>query len=641
MDPRKTENIDNLQHEIYKRDFKSTLPPTTQHFSEHEVDVEKQWQHNIPSQDPTIPPPPKKVVAASFFRKILTFSIIFFVVSAALLVYMFLNGWNIISANNVSISFLGPVTIAAGDELSFDVVIDNQNRSAIENATLYIDYPDGTKEVQDITQDLLHDTFDIGEVPSKMNVRRTSRSILFGELNSQQNIKVAIEYGIKNSNASYRKEKEYEVTISSTPITITVVHPEQVISNNSIEFKASIISNSNVALTNVLLKVEYPFGFTYNSATPSPTYESSYWLIPTLNPGEKVDIALVGQVQGEQNDERVFRFTVGAQSPKNQKDMVTRYLSQRQSVFVQRPPLAVSMNLNGSSTPVLITKQGDSIQGKIDVVNNLPTQVVDNKIELVLTGQLFDPSTVRSNTGFYQSSNNTIYWDKISVSKLEKLDPGEKVSVTFDFSTKEASAESIKNSTMSLRAKATGRRVSETDPQNVVTSVVKKDVRIQTSIGVLSQVVYSTGPFKNKGPIPPKADTKTTYTVTLSATNSSNDVRGAEVKAVLPSYVRWVGATYPASESITWNSDKNEVIWRVGDVVAGTGGTRPARQVAFQIELTPSITQVGKEVGLVGEISMVATDSFTNAVITATGKDLSTRLINDPKYSGEEASVTN
>jgi hypothetical protein len=619
------DKIDELQKELYERDFKSTLPSARQHFSEHPVEVNNEWQH--PTYDNTgVPAKPPRIVAGSFFKKILIFSLIFFLVSAGLLVYMFYNGWNIISSNNVDITFLGPVTIAAGSELDFDVLVNNQNRSAIENATLYIDYPDGTKEVSDITKDLLHEKDVIGEVVSKSSARRTARSVLFGELNSQQEIRVKLEYGLKNANATYTKEKSYNVTISSTPLTITVEHPHDLISGDAVELTASVTSNSSTPLTNLLLKVDYPFGFSFTSADPAPSFDNDYWLIPSLNPGQTLSFTLRGTLLGEQNDERVFHYSIGSQNPENDKLIATRYFSQPESIFIQRPPVALAMTLDNSAAASVTTIQGTMIRGSIDVVNNLPVTVVDTSIHLVFSGPLYDRSSIQASNGFFQSSLNAIVWDKNTDSQLASLAPGEKVSLMFSFSTLSPTAGQFKNGTMTLNGTVNAHRSDDPDTAHLLSTSLSRTIQTQTSIGIIPQIVYSTGPFRNRGPIPPKVDTKTTYTVIMSAVNSLNDVRAGEVHATLPPYV-------------TWNSDKNEVVWRVGDLAAGTGFSKTSRQVAFQIEFLPSLSQAHNSQTLVSDISLNAVDSFTNTSLLVKAKDLTTRLFADPQFNGNEANV--
>ena len=640
-DAKKSPNrITDLEKGLYQRDFKTTLPPTQQRFSPHgPADVEKLWHNDDLPPGQTLPPQVTKIVAGSFFRKILTFAIIFFTVSAGLLVYMFYGGWNVISANNVDVSFLGPVTISAGSELDFDVVISNQNHSPIENVTLYIDYPDGTKAAQNITADFLHDKQSVGEILSNGSVHRTARSILFGELNSLQNLKVAVTYGLKNSNATFRKEKTYDVSISSTPLTIQITHPKQTVSGEQVDFDALVSSNSSVPLTNILLKIDYPFGFSFTSADPQPTYDSNYWLIPTLSPGEKKHFSIRGGLQGEEGDERVFRYSIGAQNANNNKAIAVRYLSQPESVFVQKTPLAVSLVLDNSSNSTFVTTQGNNILGTVLVTNNTPSIITNAAVRVAFSGALYDAQSVRAGQGFFQSIDNTILWDKMSNSHLASLQPGDSVSLSFNFSTLQPGNAPLKNGKMGIVASVRGEDSSQGSVSHALSYSQTKVVQTQSSVAVGSNLTFSIGPFANKGAVPPKVNLPTTYTVTLSAKDSTNDARAAEVHAFLPIYVHWLGVTSPSSEVLTWNPDKSEVIWRIGDMVAGTGYGRPQRQVSFQIQLLPSLSQVGTSPDVLQGVDINAIDSFTSATLENSTDNLTTQMPTDPKFSSDPGAV--
>ena len=193
---------------------------------------------------------------------------------------------------------------------------------------------------------------------------------------------------------------------------------------------------------------------------------------------------------------------------------------------------------------------------------------------------------------------------------------------------------------MSLKATVSAYNPQQNDASHIVTYSQSRTIQTRTSVAIVPQIVYSTGLFRNKGPIPPQANHATTYTVIWSTTNSSNDVQGAEVHANLPGYVQWLGVTSPSSESITWNKDTNEVIWHVGDIAAGTGYTKSARQAVFQVQLTPSINQIGSEADIVNNIILTGKDAFTGAQITKSASDLTTVLTTDPKYSATDQKVT-
>ena len=60
--------------------------------------------------------------------------------------------------------------------------------------------------------------------------------------------------------------------------------------------------------------------------------------------------------------------------------------------------------------------------------------LTDGVITIKLDGAILDKSSVTSALGFYQSTNNTITWDKNSQGKLAEINPGDSGSVNFSLS---------------------------------------------------------------------------------------------------------------------------------------------------------------------------------------------------------------
>jgi len=630
--------IEELKKDLYAREFPSSAEPSRSHLSPDLVDVNTKWQP--PTPPPFVPPPPPKVTSGSFFRKILTFSLIFFLFSAAIAVFIFIRGFNIVSGDRVAIAFLGPTAIGASEELTFDIVIENKNQIALESAELFIDFPDGTKQVTDITQDLLHQKESVITIPAQTDIRRTVRAILFGEQNAKKEIVVALEYGIKNSNGRFRKEQTYSVTINSAPLTLTVPHPQEVISNQEVEFEAIVTSNSTKPLSSLLVDIDYPFGFSFKSADPQPTYANSVWLIPNLAPGEQKKIKVRGKIEGEEGDERVFRLSVGTQSVKDEKVIATKYIGATESMMVKKSPLAVVVYIDTTTTKEYVTTLGSVITGRVEITNNLPQRLLNGKIQVKFSGAIFEPQSPKTEQGFYRSTDKTIVWDRTNLNQLTELSPGETVSAGFTFSTIAPTAGAIKNGTMQFTAIGSGERITESQMRETINVSVDRIIKTRTSIGIVPRIVYSIGPFRNTGPIPPQAEAKTTYTVVWTLTNSANDVVGAEVRARLPNYVTWLNQVSPTNEKITWNPDQNEVVWRVGDIPAGTGIHKPAREAAFQIEFAPSTSQLGSQPLLVGNIIMKGTDGFTNAELSTSPQQLDTTLSTDPRFTTRDGIVT-
>ncbi len=619
--------IEELQKDLYARNYKEVVPPRSS-FEKPAMDVETFWNSANKTDRPVTPP---KV--GSVFKKIFIFAIIFFLLSSSLAVYVFFKGFNIISADKVNITFVGPVSVAAGDVLSFDVVVQNENDAPLVKPVIYIDYPEGTKEATDLTKDLLHGKEELGDiVNAQKDARRTARAVLFGEQLSSKQIKVTLEYGVKNSTAVFKKEKTYDIQISSAPLSMIVSHPSEIVSNNEVELMVDVVSNSTTPLRNLLLKVEYPFGFEIGSSTPAVTYNNNLWKIGTLGVNERKSFVIRGRIEGEEGDERIFRVSVGAQSATNDKLIATAYLTSLESIHLKKPPIAVQMALNNITSNNVVTSLGSGVMGSINFMNNLADPLVNAEVEVFFTGSIVNYATPRPQQGFYRSLDNKLLWNKTTIPTLGVLEPGDSRIIGFAFSILPASQlPPIKNGSLTVTAIVSGKRVSNTQEDQTVTTRITRTMKIGTTAALNSRVTRAAPPFTNTGPVPPKVNIKSTYTVVWSLSNTSNIVTGAEVRATIPTqYVTWKNAVSPSSERITWNPERSEVVWQVGELGVNTSG-KPVREVAFQVEILPSISQVGSAPVLVDYQSFKGVDSFTGENLASDFPALSTNTSADPR----------
>ncbi|MBX4198146.1 hypothetical protein KW782_02305 [Candidatus Parcubacteria bacterium] len=618
-------NIDKLAQDLYARDYKNEVSPRLE-LSQDAPAVERQWKHE---PLPEIPKQEQKTGSISLFKRIFIVSVIFFLASAAIALIVFYGGFNIISTNKVEMDFVGPVSIAAGEELGFEVVVKNQNTTPLLNAELFIDYPNGTKEAVDLSRDLNHSKETIGTILPRTSATRTIRSVLFGKTQDIKDIKVTLQYELQSSNGIFKKEKAYQVAIASTPLTLTIEHQPEIGSGQEITFKVDVTSNSSVSLKNLLLVAEYPFGFEFLRGDPAPTLDTTVWRILVLQPGEKKTFTFIGKAEGEEGDERFFRFNVGAGNDVNEKQIDIVYLTAAESIIIRRPPIALSTTINEYEDREVIVEPGKLIQTRLELANNMTSQLVDTKVNIVLGGQALDPTSPDVGTALYRLPTRTISLDKTNLSRLARLGPGDTIDFSFSMaSLPPETLTAIRNGTITISVEAVGTSV---DTGQTIRSTMSRLIKVQPQVSLSSRLVYSIGPFKNTGVVPPKAETVTTYTVMWAINQSSNAITNGEVRAILPSYVEWLGATSPAAENITWNPDRNEVVWRVGDIPAGTVG-RVAKEVAFQIAFKPSFSQIRTQPAVVQNITYRATDTFTKKVITISVLPLSTLLPADPKY---------
>ena len=197
----------------------------------------------------------------------------------------------------------------------------------------------------------------------------------------------------------------------------------------------------------------------------------------------------------------------------------------------------------------------------------------------------------------------------------------------------------IVNPLISFDVSVAADRVQEANAPGTLASVVTRNVRVSSSVSLTGRVVRTDGPFANTGPIPPKAEQPTTYTIVWTINNSANPVSNAQVTATLPPYVKWLGVSSPSTEALTYDQNSGLVTWNAGNVPAYTDASH-RKEVAFQISFIPSITQVQQTPTLVNQASLTGVDSFTTAQLQAQQDYLTTRFSTDPSYkTGQETVV--
>lgn len=577
---------------------------------------------------------PKNKSGSSFIYKLFIGSFAFFVLAVAGAAYLFLSGSATFSDENIDISISGPVAIEGGKDLSLQVQVTNKNSSELQTVDFVVEYPDGTRDPADTSKSLTStreflDVIKPGEV-----INKTVRAVLFGQENTEKTITVRLEFQLDNSNATFTRTKIYTLSLTSSPVGLTMTVPEQTVSGDTIALNVALGSNSDAPVRGVLLAMNYPPGFSVTKTEPEPAFQDSVWQIGDLAPGQKRTIYIEGTLEGQNDETKAFKAQVGTASVKAEDTLGTVYTSVFKTLSIQRPQLGAELTLNRSSEETVTANPAQLIEGQLSITNNLPDQIRNPEVSVKLIGQALNRDAVTADQGgFYESSNNEIIWDSNGNKELEALEPGGTRILKFSFASLSPAASNfpkIKNPDMMLEVTVSGTRLSPGKSGETVQTSLKRRIKLSSITQLSSRLVYSVGPFKNTGPLPPVADQKTTYTATWSISNLSSDLTGVTVEAPLPQYVEWLGVVSPADQKISLSGGK--IIWNVGSVRSGAGVTSSAREVSFQVSFKPSLAQVGASPVLISETVLKGTDDFTQQPITVIQRPLTTSLTTDPAF---------
>jgi hypothetical protein len=616
--------IDDLQKALYSRQGIPHLrKDTILHPKNYEVSEE--WK-----PEPEAAPSGIKIPGA-FFKKLFIFSILFFLVAGAVSAYVVLRGQNVVSAKNVNITILGPISVGAGEELSLDIAIANKNSVDLELTDLVIQYPSGTRQAGNTTVDLPRDRITLGNIASGKTVQKTIKAVLFGEQGDAKEILVRVEYRLKDSNTVFYKEKKYAVTIESSPVSLAITSLKEINSGQELVLNVKITSNSASIIKGLLFKANFPFGFKYESSVPAPVSAQSVWSLGDIEPGGTREIKITGTVIGQDNDERVFRFYTGTESQTDNFTIGTVFIDTRQQVIVHKPFLGVAVYLDGDDTEPHFSEQGSDMRGELDWTNNLDTPLHNIAIDMKISGAVLRQDSISAADGFYRSSDNTIIWSSEDNPDLVELKPGQTGKVVFEVGAidlKDPKNAGYRNPELKLSVTVRGKRFSDSNvPEEIVATLVRT-VRIGSNLSLETGTSYERGAFKNEGPIPPKVNKATTYTINLKARNSLNDIKHGAVTAKLPQYVSWMNSVSPQG-AVSYNSTTREITWSIGDMQAGTGYFRDPKEVSFQVSLLPSLSQVGSTPILLNNILLKGSDTFTGKELNINVESVTTLLVGE------------
>ena len=631
MEPeeKKINRIEDIKSRLFSRDPKAIRKKRFVDLRAIPHAVKTAWDTEKIEQNIVTPMAQK----TSLFKKIFIGSIAFFVIALIFAVFSLYRGSNNVSAENIDIVVLGNAFADGGDELPLQVEIQNKNTTTLEYADLIIEYPKGSDG--ELTGQFERQRLSIGSIAPGKSANENVSLVLYGAQGTTRDIKFTLEYRLSGSNAIFVKEKQYPVVINSAPITLTVDGPTELSPNQEVTLTVKTVLNASREAKNMRIRVEYPPGFQYTTSIPDPIVGNNVWDIGDLGPGVEKKVVIKGKLGGQAQEERSFRVYSGEADPNDRGSIGVAFSSFLHTITLQNPFIDARLVVNGDNADVVAIPAQQPVNVQVAWTNNLPTRVDDVEIKVEASGSALNPAAIIPQGGFYNSNDNTILWDKNTNASFSSLDPGENGVVSFSVASLPliGSGSSLLSSpNIMLKVSIRGREPSEGGSEQVVSSLDQKELRVSTGLSLITKGFHTGGGIPNSGPTPPKVGQKTTYTIEWSLSNSANAVTGAEVKATLPGYVEWTGVTKPQTEQISYNDVTREVTWRAGTINRGLGIQGGERKVAFQVGITPSLSQVGSVPALILESVLTGIDSYSLANLKVNRALVNTRVTNDTGF---------
>jgi len=614
------EGVESALERVRRRLYTSSRAPDQVAPSSYQTKNEPEhWQ----------PEPPKKGLSLTAWFFVVAFG--FFLVAGITATLIVVLGGRSVGNERISIRFETSVSVSGGEEVAFDMIIENENPVEASDLSLTIDFPEQAFDPSTLMP-RGHYVVPLETLLPGASVRHSVPVLFFGSENERVQIPARLEYRTPNSSAVFVKEDVRELTIATAPLSLRITAPSDISSGQQVALTASIRSNADEELADVAVKIEYPFGFTPLSTSIEPVGHNVF-VIGTLRPGEEAEISITGSLIGEDGDDRVFRFEGGVLSSSGGVSLRTpSFTNSVKSILISRSFIATALALNQQKEDIVVSP-GETISGLLTWANSLASTITDAQIEIALTGDVFDYSSVSVANGFYRSQNKTLVFEESTEAGLRSLSPGETGAGAFTLQMRTTEEiEELRNPTGTLTISVSGRRSEEGGREENLRGVLTRTVSVGTSLTLENSLVHTIGPFENSGPFPPEAEKETTYSVIWTVENSINTVANASVSATLPPYVRYTGFQEP--ETITYDDVTRTVTWALGEVAPGV-----RREGAFQIAVTPSTTQRGTAPLVLENVRLRGFDRFVQKDMVGLYDPLTTYTSGDPDFGSDTGRV--
>jgi hypothetical protein len=519
---------------------------------------------------------------------------------------------NIYSKEGLKLEMIGPQEAQLGQEIEYVVKYKNNGQFRLENPNLMFTAPDfSVKDDKIYTQEVIESDKLGGAIYPGEERSFSFKFRMVGKAGDAKVAKAALSYQPKNLSARYESSTTYTTVMKDVPLDLDMDLSSTVEADKSFHFKINYMSNVDWLLTDLRVNIDYPSGYAFSQSTPK-SLDKNEWSVPVLNKNQSGTIDVAGQLSGDLGEGKVFRARIGMW-----KDGQYVPLKEiEKGAKIVKPTVSIRETINGDAN--YTAKPGEWLHYEVYYKNISDSELYNLVLVDKLSGDLFDFTTIKSDTGSFQQGDSSVVFDWKQNNQLAYLTAMDEGKVEFWIKLKDDLS-----------------RLSQPELNNkVMIGPAREDfvTKISSKLELAQKVFFNDEIFGNSGPVPPQAGVPTTYTVTWQAKNYYSNVKAVTVKALLPPEAQFIAAkVFPEDQAgkLAYDGGAREITWNIGDMTAGQGLISNPLNISFQVAVTPMNSQIGGVAGIIGTAMIKGDDSWTETLLESVAPAIDTATISD------------
>ncbi len=525
------------------------------------------------------------------------------------------------SEKRVELNWIGPSQIKGAELVKYKLRYYNNNRIALQNVELKIDYPRNflpEKNFQFKYQGKTSALLYIGDLKAHQKGEIEIQGRFYAPENYEAYLTAFLNYYPKNFHSQFKAKKQYVVSVAKSPLEIHIMSPKEVLNHGQIEYEIHCKNTSQISFKDIYIKTDYPDGFTFQGAEPYPIQKENIWYFSSLPSKKEVIIKIKGSLQGTTDEIKTLNISVGKLN--EGKSGFLAYSISQKTTRITAAPLYVEQLVDDQKE--INTHLGDKIKYTLKYGNNSQVGLRDVVIVLQLNTKIVDWGSLWLKNGALDVQKKTITWRASDIPELANLPAGAQREINFELPIKnhlDINSSQDKNFVIEGTAKidSPDLHIETYQLPNTLTVSNNLVVKLTSRVILGEQGFYNDAEIENFGPLPPEVGKETTYAIHWKITNVSNEIKDVVVKTHLPTGVSWKGIVKPDSERsrISFNERTHEIVWKIPYLENGKGILDFPQEVIFQIGVIPQINQVNKKLTLIDKVILEAEDTFTHEII--------------------------
>jgi hypothetical protein len=535
----------------------------------------------------------------------------------------------------VRVAIEGIDNVESGQSVKYKIIISNENRIDLKNAKLALNYSENFSPNEKSglkIENQSNSNIEIGKIKSKSKSEYEIEGSFLAPQDFVVYLHATILYSPSSSNSTYQSKSQLGVNIKNSPIVIDFYAPQTLSSGDQAEYVVNYKNNSSKTFDDIRIQIDYPSEFSFVSSDPGTSEKNNLWYVGSLGPQKEGKIISRGIMQGSGGEVKIAKAAAGSRGSSGQ---LIIYNQKQATTKITSSALVIAQEINTEDTNV---DAGEVLEYKINFKNQGEIGLRNAVVTFEVQSEVLDFSKLQvGNKGSFDINSKTITWKASDVPVLKNLEPGKGGELRFSipvYSNIPVNNKDDKNFKIVTVAKIDSPDVPTPVGRNKTISSNTLELKLNSKIVLTALGFYNDSSISNTGPIPPKVGEETTYTIHWKIINVSNEISDAKVSSSLPSGVKWKNKISPDNEKIEYNERTNEIVWQLGKLENGMGVFNLAREVSFQISITPQPNQINQAVKLLNPATFTANDLFTKKELKFQVQEKNTELYEDGGLNG-------